>query len=160
MHKIPTIDGPVLISRIQIAPKVLEATEAKELDIPLIIYFSFNFFEARKNLIFHEGHCSRYFTVFGGKYGMAVYWSEKVAMGGKGAFVNMRLYSLSHGKTTTKLVEISYVTCEKIGTFRSITLGDDSEDSRGIQSFTSPAEFEKISSRAIIFVKTVTHAIE
>jgi hypothetical protein len=163
MNKIHTIAGPVLLARI---PNFLVSLDAKEtdLDIPWFIHFSFYLPGVEDSLIFHEGHTSAYYTIpriadnlgMVIHLGMVVHSSERIAMGGKGAFVKAILYRLSPTATPAEIVRITYVTSEKDGTFRSILLGGGEKP----LSFATVNEFQASAHNAVMFLDSVKRAIE
>jgi hypothetical protein len=157
MNKINTIAGPVLLARI---PNFLISLEAKEtdLDIPPVSRFSFYLPGIEDGLLFLEDHTSARYTIprIADNLGMVIRSSERVAMGGKGAFVNATLYRLSPTATPAEIVRITYVTSEKDGTFRSILSGGGEKP----LSFATVNEFQASAHNAVMFLDSVKRAIE
>jgi hypothetical protein len=155
MQKINEIGGLVLIGRTSYILSALDAIEG-ELNISPIISHTFIDFKNRIHLTFHEGHkCGKY-KIFERKFGMTIASSERVAMGGKGAFLSVRLFKLSQDQEPAQIAQISYVTSEGVGTFRNITLSGTEHE----VTFNSLEELDEAMSNIVTLARVVKAAIE
>lgn len=156
MQKIENIiTGPSLIKRTSNIRNGLIA-KVTEIDTPVTIRHSFNI-GSDIHLVFHEG-CNRdVLTVYNNeKFGMSIQSSQRVAMGGNGAFLIINLYHLLQDEEAVQLARVTYVTKEGAGTFRDIILGSND----GALTFTFLDEFEEATKHINMFVRDVLKAVE